>query len=93
MAFAGPRSAVGSASDLSVRGSGFDTRSGHRHSCLLPLIQEGLLSVVHDVLVNRLGGLSLPRKRVIRFTDRPNMTIAVFFLNVKQQQWPFHRGA
>ena len=29
---------------------------------------------VHDVLVNRLGGLSLPRKSVVRLTDRPDMT-------------------
>ena len=30
---------------------------------------------VHEVLVNRLGGLSLPRKSVVRFTDRPDMTL------------------
>ena len=35
---------------------------------------------VHEVLVNRLGGLSLPRKSVVRLTDRPDMT-----LDVKQQ--------
>ena len=29
---------------------------------------------MHEVLVNRLGGLSLPRKNVVRLTDRPNMT-------------------
>ena len=28
---------------------------------------------MHEVLVNRLGGLSLPRKIVDRFTDRPDM--------------------
>ena len=27
---------------------------------------------MHEVLVNRLGGLSLPRKSVVRLTDRPN---------------------
>ena len=32
---------------------------------------------VHWVLVNRLIGLSLPRKSVVRLTDRPNMTLAV----------------
>ena len=32
---------------------------------------------VHEVLVNHLGGLSLPRKRVIRLTDRPDMIIDV----------------
>ena len=33
---------------------------------------------VHEVLVNRLGGLSLPRKSVVRLTDRPNMTLDVY---------------
>ena len=33
---------------------------------------------MHEVLVNRLGGLSLPRKNVIRLTDRPDMTIDVY---------------
>ena len=40
---AGLRSAVGSASHLRARGFGFDTRSGHLLSFLLPLIQEGQL--------------------------------------------------
>ena len=30
---------------------------------------------VHGILVNRLGGLSLPRKSVVRLTDRPGMTL------------------
>ena len=34
---------------------------------------------VHEVLVNRLGGLSMPRKSVVRLTDRPDMTIDVGF--------------
>ena len=38
---------------------------------------------MHEVLVNRLGGLSLPRKSVVRLTDRPDMT-----LNKQQQQLP-----
>ena len=33
---------------------------------------------VHEVLVNRLGGLSMPRKSVVRLTDRPNMTLNVY---------------
>ena len=58
-------------------------RSGNILSFLLPLFQEGQLSVtggkyVHEVLVNRLGGLSLPRKSVIRLTDCPDMTIDVY---------------
>ena len=30
---------------------------------------------VHKVLINCLGGLSLPRKNVVGLTDRPDMTI------------------
>ena len=33
---------------------------------------------MHVVLVNRLGGLSLPRKSVVRLTDRPHMTLDVY---------------
>ena len=33
---------------------------------------------VHEVLVNCLGGLSLPRKSVVRLTDRPDMTLDVY---------------
>ena len=33
---------------------------------------------VHEVLVNRLGGLSLPGKSVVRLTDCPDMTIAIY---------------
>ena len=39
---------------------------------------------MHEVLVNRLGGLSLPRKSVVRLTDRPDMTLD-FTVDVKQQ--------
>ena len=57
------------------------SRFGHIFSFLL--IQEGQLSVtgeryVHEVLVNRLGGLSLSRKSVVRLNDRPGMTIGVY---------------
>ena len=45
---AGPRSAVIRAPDSQVRGPGFDTRSGHILSFLLPLIQEGQLSVIGE---------------------------------------------
>ena len=41
------------------------------------------------VLVNRLGGLSLPRKSVVRLTDRPDMTIDVYHgrrTTIQQQQ-------
>ena len=30
---------------------------------------------MHEVLVNRLGGLGLPRKSVVRLTDRRDMTL------------------
>ena len=33
---------------------------------------------MHEVLVNRLGGLSLPRKSVVSLTDRPDMTLDVY---------------
>ena len=44
---------------------------------------------MHEVLVNRLGGLSLPRKSVVRLTDRPNMTLDVYLgrkTTMQQQQ-------
>ena len=44
---------------------------------------------VHEVLVNRLGGLSLPRKSVVRLTDRPDMTLDVYRgrkITMQQQQ-------
>ena len=33
---------------------------------------------MHEVLVNHLGGLSLPRNSVVRLTDHPNMTLDVY---------------
>ena len=33
---------------------------------------------VHEVLVNRLGGLSLPRKSAVSLTDHPDMTLDVY---------------
>ena len=74
-------SAVGSTSDSRARGPGFDTRSGHIVSFLLQLNQEEQMLVtgesMHEVLVNCLGGLSLPRKSVFRLTDRPDVTSTV----------------
>ena len=47
---------------------------------------------MHEVLVNRLGGLSLPRKSVVRLTDRPDMTLDVYHGRIttmqQQQQIP-----
>ena len=39
---------------------------------------------MHEVLVNRFGGLSLPKKSVARLIDRPDMTLE-FTVDVKQQ--------
>ena len=33
---------------------------------------------MHEVLVNRLGSLSLPRKSVVRLIDHPDMTLDVY---------------
>ena len=47
---------------------------------------------VHEVLVNRLGGLSLPRKSVVRLTDRPDMTLDVYHgrkTTIQQHQQSF----
>ena len=43
---------------------------------------------MHKVLVNRLGGLSLTRKSVVRLTDRPDMASDVYRgrKTIKQQQ-------
>ena len=44
---------------------------------------------MHEVLVNHLGALSLPRKRVVRLTDRPDMTLDVYCgrkTTIQQQQ-------
>ena len=44
---------------------------------------------MHEVLVNRLGGLSLSRKSVVRLTDRPDMTLDVYHgrkTTMQQQQ-------
>ena len=48
---------------------------------------------MHEVLVNRLGGLSLPRKSVVMLTDRPDMTLDVYRgrkTTIQQQQGYCH---
>ena len=49
---------------------------------------------MHEVLVNRLGGLSLPRKGVVRLTDRTDMTSDVYRgrKTTTQQQQQFSTG-
>ena len=78
-------STVGSTSDSGARGPGNDTQSGHILLFILPLVEEVQLSLVsywrkyvHEVLVNNLGGLSLPRISMVRFTDSPDMTLAIY---------------
>ena len=52
---------------------------------------------VQEVLVNRLGGLCLPKKSVVRLTDCPDMILDVYRgrkTTIQQQQqrlqfWPF----
>ena len=44
---------------------------------------------MQEVLVNRLGGLSLPRKSVVRLTDRPDMTLDVYCGRKKQNNSPY----
>ena len=48
-----PRSAIGRAPDSLVRGLGFDTRSGSILLFLLPLIQEGQLSVTGESMCTK----------------------------------------
>ena len=50
---AGARSAIGRSPDLLVRSPGFDTRSGNTLSFLLPLFQEGQLSVTGESMCTK----------------------------------------
>ena len=44
----------------------------------ISIVIKNVTGYVHEVLVNRLGGLSQPRKSVVRLTDRPDMTLDVY---------------
>ena len=57
----------------------FSFRFFKKGSCQL------LAKYVHEVLVNCLGSLSLPRKSVVRLTDRPEMTLHVYRGHGKKQ--------
>ena len=51
---------------------------------------------MHEVLVNCLGGLSLPRKSVVRLTDRPDMTLDVYRgrkRTIQKKKIPYGGGA
>ena len=75
-------SKVGSMSDSGARGRRFDTISDHL-LFIFPSAdsRRGLVSYwqkyLHLVLVDLLGGLSLPRNSMIRLIDGPYMTITV----------------
>ena len=67
----------------------FNTRFGYILSFLLPLIQEGQLSVTGESLsmctkywLTTWEGPILPRKSLVKLTDSPDM---LFTLDVKQQ--------
>ena len=50
---------------------------------------------VHEALVNRLEGLSLPRKSVVRLNHRPDMTLAVYHgrkTTMQQQQYTYEHS-
>ena len=58
LGWARPRSAIGRAPDSQVKGPGFDTRSGNILSFLLPLLplfQEGQLSVTGESMCTKYG--------------------------------------
>ena len=85
LSVAGTRSAIGRAPDpvwqhTFVSPSAFSRRA----------VVSYWRKYVHEVLVNRLRGLSLPRKSVVRLTDRPDMTLDVYrgrkTTNQQQQQ-------
>ena len=82
---AGPRSAIGRA-----------PMSGNILSFLSAFSRRAVVSYwrnyLHEVLVNRLGGLSLPRKSVVRLTGRPDMTLDVYRgRKTTIQQQPSHK--
>ena len=66
----------------------FDTRSCHTFISPSADSRRAVVSYwrkyVHGVLVNRLGGLSLPSKSLVRLTDCPDMTIDVYCGRKKQ---------
>ena len=89
-----PHSAVSRAPDSEVRG----WYPVWPHTFVSPSVDSRGAVVscwrkyVHKVLVNRLGGLSLPRKRVVRLTNCPDMTLDVYHgckTTTQQQLWDF----
>ena len=88
-----PHDTVSNMFDSKARGPGFDTWSGY--TFISPSTDSRRAVPCYwqkyerFVLVNRLIGLSLPRNSVLRLTDPPDMTIAVYHgrkANNTQQQ-------
>ena len=79
-----PHSAVGRAPDLFISQRSWVQYPFWPHTFVTPSADSRRAVVsywrkyVQEVLVNRLGGLSLPRKSVGRLTDRPDMTLDVY---------------
>ena len=89
-ALAGLHSTVGSASDSRARDPGSILGPATYFLFSFHWFKKGSVvsywqKYVHEVLVNHLGGLSLPRKHVVRVTDSPDMTSAAYH-GIKQQQ-------
>ena len=70
------------------------------HTCVSPsadsrgAIVSYWWKYMQEVLVNSLGGLSLPRKSVVRLTDRPDMTLDAYRgrkTTQQQQQMSHHK--
>ena len=77
----GPRSAVGR-TPYSVWPHTFVSPSADSRGAVISYWRKYVL----EVLVNHLGGLSLPRKSVVKLTDRPDMTLDVYRGNKTTQQ-------
>ena len=76
---AGPRGAIGSASDSRARGARFDTRSAHiLADSRRAVVVSKWRKYVSVVMINHSGGLRLPRNSLIRLTDRPDRTKDVY---------------
>ena len=58
--------------------SPLESAEGETKACGRRAVVSFWRKYVYKVLVNCLGGLSLPRKSVGKLTDRPDMTIDVY---------------
>ena len=80
----GPGRVAQSVGHLTHRSGVHGSIPGRQHTFISPsaFSRRAVVSYwrkyVRGVLVNRLGGLSLPRKSVVRLTDRPDMTLDVY---------------